>query len=119
LKGEPDFEPLAIAFKRVVNISKSHAPGNIDPQRFGDPVEHALFEAYQTIAQRAEEKIAQKDYPSALKELSLLRRPVDEFFEGVLVMAEDEKVKKNRLSLLAHIARLFFKIGDFSKITTA
>jgi glycyl-tRNA synthetase beta chain len=82
-------------------------------------VEKNLFGAYQEIARRAEEQITRKDFPAALKELSLLRKPVDEFFEGVMVMAEDEKVKKNRLSLLAHIARLFFKIGDFSKITTA
>jgi glycyl-tRNA synthetase beta chain len=54
-----------------------------------------------------------------LKELTSLRKPVDEFFDGVMVMAEDEKVKENRLSLLANIASLFFKIGDFSKIATA
>jgi glycyl-tRNA synthetase beta chain len=53
-----------------------------------------------------------------LKELSLLRKPVDEFFNGVLVMAEDEKIRNNRLSLLIKIAQLFLKIGDFSKITT-
>ena len=119
LKKDPDFEPLAIAFKRVVNISKSHPPGRLFAKRFEKPVEKNLFGAYQEIGRRAEEQIMRKDFPAALKELSLLRKPVDEFFEGVMVMAEDEKVKKNRLSLLAHIARLFFKIGDFSKITTA
>jgi glycyl-tRNA synthetase beta chain len=119
LKKDPDFEPLAIAFKRVVNISKSHPPGRLSAKRFEKPVEKNLFVACQEIGRRAEEQISRKDFPAALKELSLLRKPVDEFFEGVMVMAEDEKVKKNRLSLLAHIARLFFKIGDFSKITTA
>jgi len=118
LKKEPDFEPLAIAFKRVVNISKSHSPGPVYPERFESAVEEKLFQAYQTIAQKAEEMISRKDYPSALKELTQLRQSVDEFFDGVLVMAEDEKRKENRLSLLAHIAQLFFKIGDFSKITT-
>jgi glycyl-tRNA synthetase beta chain len=118
LKKDPDFEPLAVAFKRVVNISKSHPPGRISMKRFEKPVEKNLFVACQEIGRRAEEQIMRKDFPAALKELSLLRKPVDEFFEGVMVMAEDEKVKKNRLSLLAHIARLFFKIGDFSKITT-
>ncbi len=119
LKKEPDFEPLAIAFKRVVNISKSHPPGKINPKRFENPVEEKLFDAYERIGKTAEEKIAQKAYLSALKELSLLRGSVDEFFDGVMVMAEDEKVRANRLSLLANIAQLFFKIGDFSKITTA
>jgi len=118
LKQVPDFEPLAIAFKRVVNISKSHVPGEVNTRQFENACEQELFEAYGKIEKKAGEKISQKDYTSALKELSLLRKPVDEFFNGVLVMAEDEKIRNNRLSLLIKIAQLFFKIGDFSKITT-
>jgi glycyl-tRNA synthetase beta chain len=119
LRREPDFESLAIAFKRVVNISKSHTPQKIDPRRFESDVEGKLFEAYRAIGKKATEKIVQKDYPAALKDLSSLRQPVDEFFDGVLVMAEDEKIKNNRLSLLSHISQLFFEIGDFSKISTS
>jgi glycyl-tRNA synthetase beta chain len=119
LRSEPDFESLAIAFKRVVNISKSHTPQKIDPRWFESDVEGKLFEAYRTTGQKAKEKIAQKDYPAALKDLSSLRQPVDEFFDGVMVMAEDEKIKSNRLSLLSHISQLFFRIGDFSKISTS
>jgi glycyl-tRNA synthetase beta chain len=116
LRSEPGFNSLATAFKRVVNISKSHPAQEIDPGRFEGDVERKLFEVYQTLGQTALEKIARKDYPAALKDLSLLRQPVDEFFDGVLVMAEDEKIKNNRLSLLSHISQLFFKIGDFSRI---
>lgn len=117
LKGEPDFEPLATAFKRVVNISKGQIPGRIFPKRFEQDVEKELYSAFQTIGKRAEKKISQKDYPAAMKELSLLRKPIDNFFNGVLVMVEEDKIKANRLSLLGKIAHLFFKIGDFSKIT--
>jgi glycyl-tRNA synthetase beta chain len=119
LRSEPDFESLAVAFKRVVNISKSHIPGKVDPELFESDVEGRLFEAYQRTGKKALEKISREDYRLALKELSTLRQPVDEFFNGVLVMAEDEKIKTNRLSLLSNISQLFFKIGDFSKITTA
>jgi len=119
LKKEPDFDPLAAAFKRIVNISRLHSPGPVLPERFEKPVEADLFEAYRAIGWKAEEQIARKDYSAALRELSSLRKPVDEFFDGVMVMAEDAQVKENRLSLLANIARLFFKVGDFSKITTA
>jgi len=119
LRSEPDFDSLAIAFKRVVNISKSHIPGAVDPKRFENVVEGKLFEAYQTIGKKAAERIAQKDYRLALKELSSLRKPVDDFFDGVLVMAEEKIIRKNRLSLLSHIGQIFFKIGDFSKISTA
>lgn len=119
LKQEKDFEPLAIAFKRVVNISRDHLPGRVEPRLFEKEVEKNLWDAYEIIGRTAMEKISRKDYRQALRDLSALRKPVDEFFEGVFVMAEDEKIKKNRLSLLGSIARLFFKIGDFTKITTA
>ena len=118
LKKEADFEPLATAFKRVVNISKGHPPGEVYPELFENPAEGKLLDAYRKVSREAEEKIDRKEYLRALQDLSSLRQPVDEFFEGVLVMAEDEKVKSNRLSMLANIAQLFFRIGDFSKITT-
>jgi glycyl-tRNA synthetase beta chain len=118
LRSEPDFESLAIAFKRVVNITKSHTSQKIDPRRFESDVEGKLFEAFREVTKKASEKIAQKDYPAALKDLSLLRQPVDKFFDGVMVMAEDEKIKNNRLSLLSSISQLFLRIGDFSKIIT-
>lgn len=119
LKKEPDFEPLAVAFKRVVNISRSHAPGPVNPQLFESPAEHELYESYLSVSQKALEMINRKNYLLALKELTSLRNPVDKFFEGVMVMAPDEKIRSNRLSLLGNIAGLFFRIGDFSKITTA
>jgi glycyl-tRNA synthetase beta chain len=119
LKKEPDFEPLAVAFKRVVNISRSHAPGPVNPQLFESPAEHELYESYLSVSQKALEMINRKNYLLALRELTSLRNPVDKFFEGVMVMAPDEKIRSNRLSLLGNIAGLFFRIGDFSKITTA
>lgn len=116
-RNMPDFQSLAITFKRVVNISSGHPPGQIDPGKFETPQEHALFAAYQLRKARAEERILQKEYHAALKEFASLRQPVDEFFDGVLVMAEDEVIRENRLSLLANISHLFFKIGDFSRIS--
>jgi len=117
-KKVPDFESLAIAFKRVVNISSGYGPGKVDREKFEHPREQALFEAYQIRKVKAEEKISQKDYPSALRELAMLRQPVDEFFDSVLVMADNEAIKANRLALLANISQLFFRIGDFSRIST-
>jgi glycyl-tRNA synthetase beta chain len=53
-----------------------------------------------------------------LLELASLREPVDDFFEKILVMAKDEKIRFNRLSLLEKISRLFYEMADFSKIVT-
>ena len=66
-----------------------------------------------------EKGIAEKDFNFALSELATLRPRVDAFFDGVMVMDKDEKIRHNRLSLLAEISALFHKIADFSKIVTA
>jgi glycyl-tRNA synthetase beta chain len=56
------------------------------------------------------------DYGAALRAIATLRPPVDAFFDGVMVMAREEAVKKNRLALLTGVARLFEGIADFSRI---
>jgi glycyl-tRNA synthetase beta chain len=58
------------------------------------------------------------DYEAALRHIATLKAPVDDFFEGVMVMAEDDAVRTNRLALLDRLAGLFTNIADFSKITT-
>jgi glycyl-tRNA synthetase beta chain len=57
-------------------------------------------------------------YAAALSEMARLREPVDAFFEAVLVMAQDERIRSNRLSLLTSISTLFHDLADFSKIVT-
>jgi glycyl-tRNA synthetase beta chain len=60
----------------------------------------------------------EKEYRKALAELTQLKKPVDQFFDSVLVMEEDKKVRENRLALLGRIADLFSHIADFSRIVT-
>jgi glycyl-tRNA synthetase beta chain len=117
-KFHEDFQPLAIAFKRVGNILKDFPNGSVDPLLFEAESEKALFEACQAIGETAIQQIAAGDYAAALIQLARLRKPVDVFFDTVLVMAKDEKVKFNRLSLLKEISDLFHRIADFSKIVT-
>jgi glycyl-tRNA synthetase beta chain len=62
--------------------------------------------------------IDEDDFAAALVASAQLRKPIDAFFDAVLVMAKDEKVKVNRLSLLAEINGLFRQMADFSKIVT-
>lgn len=121
LKSQAGFEPLAVAFKRVVNIIKkadlAAAPA-VKENLFADPCESALFQAYNKVKATVDGLLAQGDYDRALTEIATLRAPVDTFFDDVMVMAEDEALKNNRLALLSCISGLFATIADFSKIST-
>ncbi|MFH2118804.1 MAG: glycine--tRNA ligase subunit beta [Pseudomonadota bacterium] len=117
-KSHPDFQPLAIAFKRVVNIIRGFQNGAVDPALLSGPEEKNLHEAFLKIRETILTHISGGDYSAVLFDLARLREPVDAFFEAVLVMAEDEKVRFNRLSLLEEISTLFHDVADFSKIVT-
>jgi len=121
LKAKPDFEPLAAAFKRVVNIIKKaddFQAAEVNPELFEHESEPALLAAYESVRKKVEEDLAKGFFDQALVKIAALRDAVDTFFEGVMVMAEDMQVRRNRLSLLGHIAALFDEFADFSKIST-
>jgi glycyl-tRNA synthetase beta chain len=117
-KSHPDFQPLAIAFKRVVNIIRGFNNGSVDPSLFAGPEEKNLHEAFLMSRETVFARASQGDYSGVFGELARLRGPVDAFFETVLVMADDEKVRFNRLSLLEEISTLFHDVADFSRIVT-
>ncbi len=116
LKKQSHFEPLAIAFRRVVSILKEGGEGEVDPALFQEAGESNLFEAYQKISGPVEQHIRNKEFAQALEKIVEIKPAVDGFFDQVMVMVEDERVKKNRLALLKHISGLFSKLADFSKI---
>jgi len=128
LKAKPDFEPLAVAFKRVVNIiKKARQQGEIaldrdqagtDASLFEQSCEQVLYDAFQEVKQAVSEDLKRGDFDQALLTVSTLKGPVDGFFEGVMVLTEDERQKQNRLALLGEIADLFALFADFSKIST-
>ena len=120
LKSAPDFEPLAVAFKRVVNIIKKaddSQVGEVDQSKFEHESEPALLAAYESVKSRIEEDLGKGSFNEALSKISSLRDPVDAFFEGVMVMADDMNVRRNRLALLGQIAALFGKFADFSRLS--
>ena len=118
IRQSPDFPTLAVAFKRVINISQGTEPGEVDPALFEHPEEKQLFEAAVVMEKEVEQALGRRDYPEACRALANLKGPVDAFFDKVLVMAEDPKLKENRLKLLARISQTFLNMADFSKITT-
>lgn len=116
LKKKGEFEPLAAAFKRLTNIIKGGVDQPVDKALFEGPYEDSLYTAFLQVGGKVEEFTAKGDYVSALQTITPLRDYVDAFFDGVMVMAEDEKVRNNRLALLTSIAGLFKGIADFTKI---
>ncbi|NLA41617.1 MAG: glycine--tRNA ligase subunit beta [Smithella sp.] len=118
-RANPEFEPLSIAFKRIDNILKDFRGGAVDVNLLSQDAEIKLFANFENIGTRVEKGIAEKNFTDALNKLAALRSPVDAFFDSVMVMDNDEKIRFNRLSLLAEISALFHKIADFSKIVTA
>jgi glycyl-tRNA synthetase beta chain len=125
LKDRPDFEPLAVAFKRVVNIIKKSGsrqvdgePTNVDPRLFEDDSEAELLEACQTVEKKVLTAMGKGLFDEALVAVASLRNFVDRFFDAVMVMAEDRDIRRNRLALLGQIASLFGKLADFSKLST-
>lgn len=123
LKSAPDFEPLAVAFKRIVNIIRKSAPncapgniGDVDERLFEKECESSLFAAYMDVKSKVSVNLDNGDFEKALIDIASLRNSVDAFFEGVLVMADDKNIRNNRLALLGSISGLFALFADFSKI---
>lgn len=116
LKAAADFEPLAIAFKRVGNIIKDGVEAEVKEELFEAECENALLQAVSEARQTVNVQVAAGDYVGALQTVAGLRQPVDAFFDGVMVMAEEEQVRTNRLALLTQVAELFADIADFTRI---
>ena len=130
LKTKPDFEPLAIAFKRVVNIIRQATErGDLQPVAdgqeakadsglFQQPEEHELYQAFNKVKQDITEDLEKGAFDRALLQVAGLKRFVDGFFDSVMVLTDDARLKQNRLALLREIADLFNVFADFSRIST-
>jgi glycyl-tRNA synthetase beta chain len=117
IRNEEAFAVLAAAFKRIRNIIKEHQGHEVVSVLLVEEVERKLADVYAHVATAVQPLLVQKEYGQALAVMLDLKEPVDLFFESVMVMADDEKIRGNRLNLLTAIAQLFLQIGDISKMT--
>jgi glycyl-tRNA synthetase beta chain len=124
VRGSEDFASISVAFKRIKNIvrqaketNKAVAP-QLNAAAITDDAEKVLAAEVPVIAQKVRELREQKNYAQALAEISKLRKPVDTFFDKVMVMVDDEAVRANRLALLRDLLSEFSTIADFSEIVT-
>jgi glycyl-tRNA synthetase beta chain len=121
IRKSKNFEPLAVSFKRIRNILeksnfKRGDSKGIQPDLFESGAERDLFSAVRSAAPKVQAEKRAGKYQEALEVIAGLRKAVDEFFEKVMVMAENEAVRKNRLALLSEILREFTTIADFSEL---
>ncbi|WP_439328063.1 glycine--tRNA ligase subunit beta [Lonepinella sp. BR2357] len=109
-------EALAAANKRVSNIlAKADIEiGNIDLSACVEPVEKTLADNVVALQQAVQPLIAKGDYSAVLDELANLRQPVDNFFDNVMVNADDQKLRQNRLAILKALQDLFLQVADIS-----
>ena len=110
-------QALAAANKRIANILRKvegDVPAQVNAALFAQAEESALFDRFNQLESGVQHAAANGDYTQVLKTLAQLRGEVDAFFEGVMVMAEDEAVKNNRLALLGRIGQAFMQVADIS-----
>ena len=115
----PDAASLAAANKRIANILRKATEtvgDNVDTELLIDPAEQVLAEQVDAMARTVEPRFAARDYTPALQQLSALRPAVDDFFDSVMVMADDAALRANRLALLKRMQGLFMHAADLSRL---
>jgi glycyl-tRNA synthetase beta chain len=111
---------LAAANKRVANILKKAAvdsAAEVKDKLLSEPAETALAVAVADAAAAVAPMLEARQYTKALSTLAELRQPVDQFFDDVMVMAEDKAVRNNRLALLSQMRALFLDVADISRLS--
>lgn len=110
------FDDLATAFARAHNLCDVSLGTQIDENLLNE-VEHALSSAVVQAESRVAQALKDNDYATALVELASLRKPIDMFFERVMVMDEDLQVRENRIKLLNRFVVIFVHVADFSELS--
>jgi glycyl-tRNA synthetase beta chain len=121
IRKSKNFEPLAVSFKRIRKIiEKANLSGkdsrHVQPELFENDAERELFSAVRAAAAKVQNEKRAGHYKEALEVIAGLRGAVDRFFEEVMVMAENEAVRTNRLTLLSELLREFTTVADFSEM---
>ncbi len=124
VRSSPDFEAISIAFKRMKNILRRASEAGkqpattFDPSALKEDAERLLAERSPQVSVRVQSLKAERSYELALSEIAKLRPVVDRFFDKVMVMVDDERLRANRLALLQTLLKEFSTIADFSEIVT-
>ncbi|MBT8333071.1 MAG: glycine--tRNA ligase subunit beta, partial [Deltaproteobacteria bacterium] len=116
LKQDATFDVLAGSFKRIRNIVKDNRETTVDPTLFSESAEQDLWSLFSELKVVVEDRLENNDYRGSLRSMLALKDPVDRFFDDVMVMTDDERVRDNRLNILTSIGNLILTVGDISKM---
>ncbi|HKJ64573.1 MAG TPA: glycine--tRNA ligase subunit beta [Desulfopila sp.] len=116
LKTDPSFAVLASSYKRIRNIIKDNKTIDVDADLLVENAEKELFKLVGEVRTAMIPLVENREYHAALEHLLKMKEPVDRFFDEVMVMADDEKMRLNRLNLLTALGELVLQIGDISKM---
>ncbi|MFC4808242.1 glycine--tRNA ligase subunit beta [Paenibacillus sp. GCM10023250] len=111
-----EFKFVVDALNRVCNLAAKASSGEVKPSLFAEAVEGELYGAWTSVREGIASLVAQGDAAAAIVKLSALKDPINAYFDRVMVMAEDEAVRANRLATLASIAGSVTQVADFSKL---
>lgn len=115
-KSKEEFLSILGTFNRVSNLASKAVSTEINPELFTQPAEKELLGAYSSISESYDEMIEGQEYDKALKLLMTLKKPIDNFFDNIMVMVEDEDIKNNRLGLLKGLSNMMNRLADLGAI---
>jgi glycyl-tRNA synthetase beta chain len=117
MRGEANFLSILDSAKRIANITAGQETASrIDPSRLETDIEKRLADLVSITTDQIEEMIAERDYKRALETFAALAPELENFFDEVMVMVEDEGIRRNRMALLRTIGNAVMKIADVTKI---
>jgi len=110
------FKQTEEALVRSLNLAKKATTTEVEAHLFENESETALYQTLLEVRAAYEARIAEEAYQEALSELEVLTPAINCFFDETMVMAENDKVKNNRLALLNQVKQLVDQLGDFTQI---
>lgn len=116
--GASEMQKAVQAFTRAGNLAKSAVPVSVDASLFTTDAESELYVSYKNAKEAVGRAVAVMNYGEVLNAMADLAEPINKFFDTVMVMDKDEKIKNNRLALLKAVISLTTDFADLSKIVT-
>ncbi|GFP27935.1 DALR anticodon-binding domain-containing protein, partial [Candidatus Hakubella thermalkaliphila] len=115
--GLPEMDDLATAYERCNNLSRGWETEEVDPELLQEEQEKVMYERLVAAERKTKENARRYDYAAMIKNLAALRTVVDSFFDRVLVMVEEDRIRANRLSLLRRYVLLFNQLANLSLLS--